>query len=100
MLFRSRPYRYPYVKKSEPKCMFAKMLEVGIIKPSQNYISPPVVLVHKKDGSWCMCLDYRELNKLTIKDKFPIPVIDELLNYMEQFILPSWIFVQDIIKLE
>ena len=56
------------------------MLEVGIIQPNQIYFSTLVVLVHKKDGSCQMCLDYRELEKLIIKDKFPIPVIDELFN--------------------
>ena len=56
------------------------MLEVGIIRPIQSSYSAPMVMVFKKDSSWHMCPDYRELNKITIKDNFSIPVIDELLD--------------------
>jgi len=75
-----RPYRYPYAQNSEIEWMVVEMLEVCLIKPIQSSFSSPIILVHKKDGSWCMWLDCRDLIKLTIKDKFLIIVINELLD--------------------
>ena len=61
--------------------MVAEMLEDGIIRPRKISYSTPVVMVNNKDGcSWRMCLDYRELNKIIVKDKFPILVINEFLD--------------------
>ena len=56
------------------------MLANGIIKPSHNPFASLVVLVKKKDGSWRFCVDYRQLNNIIVKDKYPLPIVDELLD--------------------
>jgi hypothetical protein len=75
-----RPYRIPHKQKDELEKQIKQLLASKMIQPSHSPYASPVILVKKKDISWRLCIDFRKLNALTIKDKFPVPMIDDMLD--------------------
>lgn len=75
-----RPYRYALYQKTEIDKLVQNLLDAGTIKNSSSPYASPVVLVKKKDNTWRLCVDYRNLNSMTIKDRFPIPLIEDLMD--------------------
>lgn len=76
----SRPYRVSSTERNIIHTHVSDMLQRGVVKPSSSPWSSPVVLVKKKDGTWRFCIDFRKLNKITKKDVYPLPRIDDLLD--------------------
>nr|GEZ95357.1 putative reverse transcriptase domain-containing protein [Tanacetum cinerariifolium] len=60
-----------------------ELLEKGFIRPSSSRLGAPVLFVKKKDGSFRICIDYHELNKLTVKNRYPLPIIEELFDQLQ-----------------
>ena len=74
------PYRLSPKEHEELQAQIEDLLAQGHIRPSQSPYGAPILFVPKKDGRWRMCIDYRVLNKQTIKDRYPLPRIDDLLD--------------------
>jgi hypothetical protein len=75
-----RPYRMSHSQKNSVELLIKEMLKNDEIRPSHSPFSSPAIIVRKKDKSWRLCVDFRDLNELTVKNKFPIPVIEDLLD--------------------
>ena len=78
------PFRHPYrlspLEMAEAKSQIRDLLQKGFIQPSQSPFGAPILFVQKKDGSLRMCIDYRALNAITLRNRYPLPNISDLLD--------------------
>ncbi|GJR20778.1 putative reverse transcriptase domain-containing protein [Tanacetum coccineum] len=77
------PYRLAPSEMKELSDQLQKLFDKGFIRPSSLPWGAPVLFVKKKDGSFWMCINYRELNKLTVKNRYPLPRIDDLFDQLQ-----------------
>ncbi|GJX54340.1 putative reverse transcriptase domain-containing protein [Tanacetum coccineum] len=77
------PYRLAPSEMKELSEQLQELSDKGFIRPSSSPWGAPVLFVKKKDGSFWMCIDYRELNKLTVKNRYPLPRIDDLFDQLQ-----------------
>ncbi|KAJ0524802.1 putative nucleotidyltransferase, Ribonuclease H [Helianthus annuus] len=77
------PYRLAPAELKELSTQLQELLDKGFIRPSSSPWGAPVLFVKKKDGTFRMCIDYRELNKVTIKNRYPLPRIDDLFDQLQ-----------------
>ena len=77
------PYRMAPAELRELKSQLQELLEKGFIRPSVSPWGAPVLFVKKKDGTLRLCIDYRQLNRITIKNRYPLPRIDDLFDQLK-----------------
>ncbi|GKF26538.1 putative reverse transcriptase domain-containing protein, partial [Tanacetum coccineum] len=77
------PYRLAPSKWKDLSTQLQELSDKGFIRPSSSPWGAPILFVKKKDGSFRMCIDYRELNKLTMKNRYPLPRIDYLFDHLQ-----------------
>nr|GFB64257.1 putative reverse transcriptase domain-containing protein [Tanacetum cinerariifolium] len=78
------PYRLAPSEMKELSDQLQELSDKGFIRPSSSPWGAPVLFVKKKDGSFRMCIDYGELNKLTVKNRYPLPRIDDLFYQLQR----------------
>ncbi|KAL0534176.1 hypothetical protein IC582_028460 [Cucumis melo] len=76
-------YKMAQAELKELKVQLQELLDKGFIRPSVSPWGAPVLFVKKKDGSMRLCIDYRELNKVTVKNRYPLPRIDDLFDQLQ-----------------
>jgi hypothetical protein len=73
-------YHHSLMENDEIKCQIQEMHQKGHFKPNSSPCGSPIVLVEKKDDTWRLCIDYRTSNKIALRNWYPIPLIDDLLD--------------------
>jgi hypothetical protein len=76
-------YHRSLMENDEIRHQIQELLQKGHIRPNSSPCGSPIVLVQKKDGTWRLCIDYRALNKITVRNRYPIPRIDDLLDQLK-----------------
>ena len=77
------PYRMSPAELKELKTQLQELVDRGFIRPSISPWGAPMLFVKKKDGTWRLCIDYRQLNKVTVRNKYPLPRIDDLFDQLQ-----------------
>jgi hypothetical protein len=79
-------YKMSVVEMKEVKKQVQGLLYQGVISPNSSPCGSPIMMVPKKYGTWRMCVDYRALNKITVKNRYPLPHIDDLLDQLKNVV--------------
>ncbi|GKA57751.1 putative reverse transcriptase domain-containing protein [Tanacetum coccineum] len=93
VLVAKSPYRLAPTKMQELSNQLKELQEKGFIRPSSLPWGAPILFIKKKDGSFRMCIDYRELNKLTVKNRYPLHRIDDLFDQLQVLYLDKFVIV-------